>query len=620
MPDEVKKESAGAPKRKRPATQREIEKQLKTIYDRESPSDFSKLERVTRRRWPKFVLTALFLFILAGAAWFGIMRWGNSGRYGDNIAITVDGPASVRSGEVSEWTITYKNNENLPIASADVTLRLPPSISVLSTEPLAIDKNLDWKIGTLEPGSEGKITLRGLVTDAVGADASVQAVLAYRPANFNADFQKVATWEGPVADAIIEATLTAPDEAVPTDASDFSISIKRRDDISPNATLPDLTVRFDTGDAVIVKSSDPAFSYAADKSWSAKLPDAGKESDFKCTGNFTSGSNGDVVVKAEVGTTDAGGNYIVLAPLMATVKVTPGDLVLTLIRNGSPGDSTANFGDTLHVSVDYENQSAKPVSDAKIALVLDDGAANAKDSILDWTTLSDPRGGVRSGNTLTWTKGQIAELATLAPGDKGTVDVSLKIVGAPPADGGPDFAVALSATGTIGALGGKVSGKTVVTPILKTALNTDAAFFAAAAWSDGPLPPKTGNKTTYKIVWTLANSLHEISGINVNAALPDGVNWENKSNVSAGDLRFDAASRNVVWTLNRLPTSIKNVSLEFYVSVSPGNNDVGKSLPLTSDASFAATDKDTGATVTRSAPGLDTNIQSDTDNAGIVLP
>jgi hypothetical protein len=608
------------PKRKHPATKREIEKQLKTIYANDRPTDFSKLERVHRRRWPKFVLTALFFFALALAAWAGIMRFGNFSQYGNNIVLTVNGSATVRGGEVSEWTVNYKNNDRLPIATADILLRLPPSITVISTDPLTVDKNLEWKLGTMNPGDEGKIVIRGRTVEATGSDVSIQAVLSYRPANFNSDFQKVATWQGNVADSIIDASLTAPDEAVPSDSSDFSVAIKLRDGVSPDATLPDLSVRFDTGDALVVTKADPTMSFPDDKTWSVKVPDPNKETDLNCSGNFTSGSVGDIVVKTDVGTTDADGNFIVLIALTATVKVTPGDLVLTIIRNGSAADSTADFGDVMHVSVDYENQSDKPISDAKVALTLDDGASSPKNSVLDWSSLGDPRGGVKNGSTITWTKGQIPELATIAAGDKGTIDISLKTVTAPPDPNVADYAINFSATGTIGALGSKISGKTVLTPTIKTTLNSDTAIFAAAAVSDGPLPPKSGNKTTYKIVWTLGNSLHEISGINVNAVLADNVAWENKSNVSAGDLRFDPGSRSVIWTLNRLPTSIKNVSLEFYVSVTPGALDIGKSLPLLSAASLTATDKNTGASLTRTAAAVDTNIQSETDNAGIVMP
>ncbi len=611
---------AALPKRKRPTTKSQIEQQLKTIYEDERPGDFSKIERVRRRRWPKFILTAVFFFVLAGVAAAGIMRFGGNSKYGNNITLTVNGPATVRSGEVSEWTISYKNNDRLPIASADILLRLPPSISVLTTDPATVDKNLEWKIGTIAPGNEGKIILRGRVVESIGTDISTQAVLSYRPANFNADFQKVTSWQGNVADSIIDASLNAPDEAVPTDLADFSISLKLREDASAEATLPDLAIRFDTGNAVIVKKSDPAMATPENKTWSVKIPVASAETKLNCSGNFTSGLVGDVIVKADIGTTDANGNFIILIPLSATVKVTPGNLVLSIIRNGSAADGTIDFGDVLHISVDYENKSTKPISDAKINLSITENATSEKTSVLDWTSLSDARGGNNRNGVISWGKGQIPELATIAAGEKGTIDLSIKTVATPPAEVKSDSEIDLSATGTIGALGGKISGKTVLTPTVKTILNSDAKFFAAAAWAEGALPPKSTNQTTYKIVWTLTNSLHEISGINVNAILAPGVNWENRSNVSAGDLRYDTGSRKVIWTLNRLPTSIKSVSLEFYVSITPGVLDIGKILPLLSTTTFGATDKNTGTAITRTTAAIDTDIQSDTDNAGVVMP
>jgi len=100
-------------KKKRPATKTEIGRELKAIYGNDEngePVNLKTFDRVKKqRRWPKLVIAVLCLFALAGIAWAGIMRFAGGARYGDNIALSIDGPISApRAGDVSIWTIRYK--------------------------------------------------------------------------------------------------------------------------------------------------------------------------------------------------------------------------------------------------------------------------------------------------------------------------------------------------------------------------------------------------------------------------------------------------------------------------------------------------------------------------------
>jgi hypothetical protein len=109
----------------------------------------------------------------------------------------------------------------------------------------------------------------------------------------------------------------------------------------------------------------------------------------------------------------------------------------------------------------------------------------------------------------------------------------------------------------------------------------------------------------------VANSLHEISGLRVTAALPDGADFAANGNVDAGNLNYDASSRTVAWTLNRLPTSVKSVSADFTVSVTPTAEEAGKNVPLLGETGFTATDQDTGASLSSSAQAIGTDDAED---------
>ncbi len=607
------------PKRK-PITKTQIGKELKEIYalsEGDEPIDMKTFDRAARtRRWPNYLIVAAALFIIAGVVWAGVVRFGGGVRYDNAVELAIVGPTAPRAGEVGAWTIRYKNPERLPLARAELTLRLPASITVTSTEPaLTDDKSLTWQIGAVEPGGEGSVTVNGRVLDAVDSPIAVQGVLSYRPANFNADFQKIATWSSRIADAAIEAKFEAPEEAVPGDDETFKVTVEKRADLSELAGLPGLKIRFDPDRAIVVKKAEPAFSSADERTWIAPPPDE-RPLEFTVTGGFTANAAGDTAVRVEVGTLNDNGEFILLAPAAAAVKVLPGDLVLTLIRNGSTADAAVDLGAALHISVDYENKSQKTIGNAEIALTVAGAPTAGGAGPIDWSTLDDLRGGRRSGNTITWTKNEVPELARIEAGAKGSVDISVKTNADVFTTADRKYSIDLSARGSIGSLGGKKSNKTVSTPVINTLLNSDARLAAAAA----PLSeqaPKAGQTASYRVVWALSNSLHEITGIKVAALVPAGVSFAGSGNVTAGDLRYDDGTRAVTWTLNRLPTSIKSVSVDFTVAITPGNNDIGKTLRLLEDSIFTATDKDTGASLVGDAAPLDTATDA---SDGIVQP
>ena len=92
-------------KKKRAATKTEIGRELKAIYGNDEdgePVDLKTFDRAKKqRRWPKLVIAVLCLFGISGITWAGIMRWGGTAHYGNNIALSIDGPEAPRAGEVS---------------------------------------------------------------------------------------------------------------------------------------------------------------------------------------------------------------------------------------------------------------------------------------------------------------------------------------------------------------------------------------------------------------------------------------------------------------------------------------------------------------------------------------
>ena len=85
----------------------------------------------------------------------------------------------------------------------------------------------------------------------------------------------------------------------------------------------------------------------------------------------------------------------------------------------------------------------------------------------------------------------------------------------------------------------------------------------------GPLPPKVNEKTSLRVYWVLDNNLHELNDTRVVTKLPDYVSYNEKSNVSTGNLSFDSASHSIIWNIGTLPVSTYQAKADFMISVTP---------------------------------------------------
>ena len=95
-------------------------------------------------------------------------------------------------------------------------------------------------------------------------------------------------------------------------------------------------------------------------------------------------------------------------------------------------------------------------------------------------------------------------------------------------------------------------------------------------------------------------------------ALPASVSWVGKKDITAGDLEYQPESRSVVWTINRMPTTINlDYRISFEVSITPKTSDAGKILALTVDINLTGTDQVTSAKISQTAGSITTDLVKD---------
>jgi hypothetical protein len=297
------------------------------------------------------------------------------------------------------------------------------------------------------------------------------------------------------------------------------------------------------------------------------------------------------------------------------------DLNLTMTLNGSKDDGAVNFGQTLNYSLSYSNQGSNTFKDVIIM-------AAVSGDFVNWNSLQDANNGQAQNQAVVWTENEIPALKTINPGDSGTINFSLKVSPFTANDLGKGLTV--SAYGQYSLNKQAVTGDSNKSNTLTSQINSDANLSEQIRYFDsnnlpvgsGPLPPQVGQATTFKVYWTVANSLHELSDARVVFPLPSYVTWISTGSTNVGSLYYDNASHSVIWEIGRLPVSAGNVSANFGISITPAAADQNKILVLSPGSTLSALDTVTKATITKTTSAKTTKLEDDTiaspNNSGIV--
>lgn len=594
-----------------------LERDVRELYSEPDGSipDLTKLERGRSHRLRNLTLAAIaVLAALAAAAWGGIAVFGPSRAWTpEDFALTVDSPQSARSGEETTFTVRYRNSGPTDLSGVDLTMNMPDGFEFRRSDPEASAPG-EWKIGDLAPGASGTIRVTGRVLAAPGSLMDLKAFVDYLPADFNSPFQTVATGAFTVVGATLGLTATSTDRVMPGEPVEVVYSW-RNDGSEP---MDDAALRVNFPQGFVFSNSSPGATVAPSL-WKLGTVAPGSDGKVVIRGSFDSGAKGEEDFAADLGYMK-GEDFVAQDSTSTPVTVIGGDLVITTFVNGSSDASPVDFGDTLHVSVSYANKSEAQLGNVSLKL---DFAGDPTDQdgkgAVATSSIADAAGGTVVGDSIVWTSKEVPALAKLQPGDQGTFDVSLKLAQTPYAPGVKDYSLALWVEGTVGTVNGAAKGRQVTSSKLVFPFFSDLAFTAESRYFNdddeavgtGPLPPKAGEETTYRIFWTITNALHELDGITVKTTLPDDVRFTGKSATSAGELQYDADKKEVSWVLNRLPTSVGKATMDFEVGLTPSDAAVGNILPLTGSASLDAMDTVAGGHIVRTADAVDTSLVGD---------
>ncbi len=602
----------------------EVKDELLEIYGQ--GGDFNKMNLKPRANSTLFlVIKKLFVAAVLFCFAYGIFYY-FSNRPADATAFvfTISAPEKVKAGEKFDYTVHYKNSSKFVLKNMRLELKYPDSFILMETKGISIQANKGnaknvFLLNDLNPGQEAEIIISGKIINKKDSVALLSAGLSYYPGDFSSEFKKETLVSTIVDNLGFDVNFEYSNTALAGEKNEIDIYFK---DIKENF-LDDFDVSFMFPENIILVNGNNASTTATSSEellkieknasllWNIKgLVPSDKTYKLPIYYQVKKKLDDNQEIIIRFNKKDGNGASYIFLEKSIKLNIMNSNLNLTLILNGSKGDGSVNFGDTLNYSLTYANKSDSEINDIAIMAIL-------KSDFLDWTTLKSVQKGFVSGQSIIWNKEQLPALASLAPGEEGVIDFSITLKAFSENDLGKDFSVNSLAQFNINNHTGNSSDSKSNTIITK--INSDFNLIDKILYFDdnnmpvgsGPLPPKVGEQTTFKVYWTLENNLHNLNDVKVTLKLPDYVDYNYKDKTTLGALSYDPSTRIVSWDISTLPVATYKSDAEFSISIKPTESDRDRILVLSPGASLSAIDQETKAVIIKKINPKTTRLEDD---------
>lgn len=579
-----------------------------------------KIESSKTRSVRPLVITIIILAVLIGSSAVGFFTFNRRTHFNEKgVSVTVEVPRNVASAGEATFTYVVTNDEAVSIRNVELSVSAPDGWTIKNSDPQPHDvNNTLWQLGTISARATRSVRVTGTLVGEVGTVKTFNAAVTYRPSNFNYDFTSRASGSITIGSSIVSLETTGPTEVTPNTAVIYTARFTN----SSSDTLEGIRITATYPEGFTLTSSDPKPAQG-NNVWAFNTITSGAGGDVKLSGSFSSetGSSQQLLFVAEL---KRGSHYEKQVENSLVVLLVASGLTLKLSVDTGQPDRVAVPGQSLPYTISYSNDSDLDLENVVIAMTLEGGS-------FDVTSFSDDFGRKLHDGKVTWDKAVVPSLASVKPRDAGTIRATVKIVKQPVSSkdsGGP--LIRAHATASLGeekAVNGTTATVTTervtIKIVSKATLSVDPRYFGddGEQLGSGPLPPVAGKTTSYRVSWFLGNTTNELKEVKVQTRVPRAVYWTGRKTItSAGDIAFDATSRTITWTLNRLPAGVgqeaSTISASFELSLTPSSEQVGSLVTLLETSTFSASDSFTGTTLTVTAPEQTTELPNDPKGVG----
>ena len=532
-----------------------------------------------------------------------------------NIDLQVAGNSFTAGGDQLPLTVRITNKNATALELTDLFVEYDKGGDATGGAAHVRD---DHSLGTIDPGKTASQNIFVTLYGQEGSSQDIDLTLQYHISGSNAVFVKTLTFPVTLSSAPIALSSDIPTTITPNQPLSFTVKVVS----NSKSTVSDMLLHVDYPDGFQFDSATPSANSLND-TWNLGDMAPGAEKDITIKGTLL-GQNGDDrafhITTGAADAADATTIGLTYNSLVQDVSLVNPFLQADLAINGSSDQSVpVTSSSTVNVAVNYANNLTTQVTDATVTVALTGNALNA-------SSISSGNEGFydSSNNTVTWDSTNAPELASIQPGDHGSLDFSFKVLPLYSPGGSlisnPVITFSVSITGKQPDAGGtvaQISGTETKTAIVTSDLGFSAgAYYAAGPFSNtGMLPPVANQPTTYTVTWTVTNTANALSGGVATALLPTYVDWLGTTSPSSESISYDDTTRTVTWNIGQVAPGAGTTgtarAVSFQVRLNPSTSQIGTAPELVQEIAVSAKDTYTGETVTASHSPLTTQLSND---------
>lgn len=527
--------------------------------------------------------------------------------------IKISSPERVALGEEFSYEIEYYNPSKYVFSELFLEMQYPENFLFDSASIDPVNGNYGFNLDSLGAGERGRLVIKGSIFNSLDSVNLAIARISYLPGSFSSEFKKEASTSTIINDLGFSLDLENFNSIFVEQENELKLFFSNfSEDLSLNK-LDEFDIIFNFKDA------SAAELISATSSLATKSPEEGSNEDLMTLKKLSSFSYHASNLSQELQRQLASFNYKVKNKVedfeleialrkkisdkefifwrqVLRPELISSDLSLSLILNGSKNDQSLDFGSVLNYSLNYSNKGNKSYKDVVIMTVLEGEA-------LDWDSLELTKGGELSGGIITWSKNEIKKLGEIKAGESGEINFSIKLN-----DFNPDFLAKdnkITSYAQYSVAGKEIKGNENSSNKIINALNSDLKLKEELRYfnddnypvGSGPLPPKVGEKTEFRVYWTVENNLHDLREVKTVYSLPAHISYMAKEESEAGSLYYNSESNQVIWDLGLVPTSMYKLGASFSLAISPEESDRDKILVLSPGSVISAIDTETNSLI-----------------------
>lgn len=527
--------------------------------------------------------------------------------------IKISSPERVAVGEEFSYEIEYYNPSKYVFSELFLEMQYPENFLFDSASIDPVNGNYGFSLDSLGAGERANLTIKGSIYNSVDSLNLAIARISYLPGSFSSEFKKEASTSILINSLGFSLDLEKFNSIFVEQENELKLFFSNFSENLSLNKLEEFDILFnfkDASGAELISATSSLATASAQEGANEDLMTLKKLSSFSYhASDLKKGLERQIAtfnykVKSKVENFEleialrkkiADKEFIFWRQVLRPELISS-DLSLNLILNGSKNNQSLDFGSVLNYTLNYSNKGNKSYKDVVIMTVLEGDA-------LDWESLNLVKGGELSAGIITWSKNNLKKLEEIKAGESGEINFSIKLD-----EFTPDFLAkdnTITSYAQYSVAGKEIKGNENSSNKIVNALNSDLKLKEELRYfnddnypvGSGPLPPRVGEKTEFRVYWTVENNLHDLREVKAVFNLPAHVSYISKEESEAGNVYYNSELNQVVWDLGLVPSSKYKLEASFSLAIIPEESDRDKILVLSPGSVISAIDTETNSLI-----------------------